>query len=360
MGNEQSEIHNKWLTCIPKILKDFTISEESGPSDSCNMDSDGDSDCDDANVCSEQSRLIENAIINNNSEKLLHLLHDTNPNVPLNEKKENALIIAIKLSHLEMVDILLSSGHCNKDFINIHSCSPLDIALITAFDNCFEPRHSICWQIVSRLLDYQAEPSCKDAMMYVIRTAFKYERDSFIHQLIRTLIEHASSLKIHELLLEMLHRHQPMLESSIDPFMKNVSSFSIKLIKIHNRNVLPIVISAFVYYLESHWNCKQTKAYVFRRLVVYATVAGWHWSSKEILHISKVGEDLAQWCRFWPSRPGSLCHLSRLVIRSNTHLPLMEMLKELTLPETIKDYILLKDVDNLFSKNDWRIESVLF
>ncbi|XP_041371110.1 uncharacterized protein LOC121384683 [Gigantopelta aegis] len=358
MGNEQSEVHNKWLTCIPKIIREFSISESNVSSNAYIMDSDTDSDSDD--VCSEQSQLLETAVVDNDREKLLEALHDTNPNLPLNEKKENALIVAIKLSHLEMVNILLSTDHCNKDFINIHDCSALDIALITAFDNSIEPRHSVCWQIVSLLFDHHAEPSCKDAMMYIIRTAFKFEHASFIHRLIQTLIEHASSYRIHETLLEKLHRHQPMLTNSIDPFLEHASAFSIKLIKLHNRNILPLVMSAFVYYIESHWDSKQIRARVFMQLVVYATVAGWHWSSKEVLHISKVCEDLAQWCRCWPSRPASLCHLSRVVIRSTTPLSMTDTLRGLSLPETVKDYIMLKDVDNLFSKNDWRIESVLF
>ena len=96
------------------------------------------------------------------------------------------------------------------------------------YDNQKEPRQSVCWEIVELLLNAGAEPSCPDAMLYVVRTALKLNDDIFISRLISTLIKCSTSVELHTLLLCKLHRNQPMYSGNSDEFFCQASDFTMK------------------------------------------------------------------------------------------------------------------------------------
>lgn len=116
---------------------------------------------------------LENAVTHNDVAQLRALLLKTSINVPLNDKQETALMIAIKHSHLHIVQLLMNSSECDLTVQNINNYSPFDIAVITAFDSRQGPSHNLCWEIVYLLMRAGAEPACPEAMLYVFRTALK-------------------------------------------------------------------------------------------------------------------------------------------------------------------------------------------
>ncbi|XP_046581466.1 LOW QUALITY PROTEIN: uncharacterized protein LOC124288918 [Haliotis rubra] len=307
-----------------------------------------------------KSRALENAIINNSSSELDGLLKHINVNLPLNDRQETALILAVKLSHIDMVQILLKQKHCDKNYVNISNCSPLDLALVTTFDNRLEPRHEICWQIVSVLLENHAEPVRKDAMMYVIRTALKIEDNDFIFRIIDTCIAHATSLQFHELLLQKLHRHQPMCAGIIDPFLQHSADFTVKLLKIVNGENLCVVFNSFEYYKESHWACRETKASVFKKLILYVSGAGWHYTKADVSVIKKICPETARWCWRYESSPLSLRHHCRVTVRRSFTCFVPDALDQMQLPDTIKNYILLGEIDFLFKTKAMMLDDFMF
>nr|KAG5687233.1 hypothetical protein BaRGS_010901 [Batillaria attramentaria] len=61
-------------------------------------------------------------------------------------------MVAIKLSHIHIIELILADGSCDLSQQNINSYSPFDIAIITTFDNRQEPRHGVCWEITAQLM----------------------------------------------------------------------------------------------------------------------------------------------------------------------------------------------------------------
>ncbi|KAK6188933.1 hypothetical protein SNE40_005007 [Patella caerulea] len=296
----------------------------------------------------EMSDQLEEAIIANDTEKLKQLLQSAlNINVALSNKKESALILAVKLTKRDVVKLLLESGLCDINRHNVNQYSPLDVALITTFDNRREPRHSECWKIVSLLLQNGAEPSSRDAMMYVVRTSLKYIDDQFINQLIDYFLLGTYSPMAHELLLTKLHRSQPIYEGIIDHFLVKISLLTIKIIKQANMATLSQIVSTFVYYIDSHWNSKELEIKTVRRLVLYSSAAGFKWRNSDITLVKRVSEELALICQKQAIHVPSLQHICRVKVRGCVKKSVFDVTNKLTLPNSIKQYLLLDDIDKL-------------
>lgn len=347
MGNQPMKPRNLWPTsCMPRVMRhgydgqDMSRDEERNGSERTLP----------SVLCAHEADELENVVINNDVDRLQYLVkQNIDVNVPLNERGETALILAVKVSHVDIVNILLTSSKCNKNCLNINNCSALDIAMITAFDNRLEPRHTVCWDIIKSLLSSSSEPACKDAMMYVIRTALKYCDEDFIHKLINLAKEHSFSSKLHELLLQKLHRHQPIYIESLDPLLTNVSDFTTKLLKNANQTELPYIVNSMLYYLESYWSSKENKISVVKKLILYATGAGWLWLPQQLSFIERVNPNLAHWCAQQKCRPASLKHCTRNSLRQSFISIVSDGLVNLVIPSILRDYILLEDVEVLLN-----------
>lgn len=307
---------------------------------------------------------LENVILNDDIDSLKQLCHEKkiDINLQLNEKGETAVLLAVKLSRIDMVKLLLLTPDCDKNSLNVNNFSPLDVALVTAFDNRLEPRQSICWQVIECLLQKGAEPNNRDAMMYVIRTALKHCDEQFIYRLILLAKEFSCSTILHELLLQKLHRYQPVYIDSLDPFFICVSEFTIKLLKNANAVKLCEVVNSMIYYLESYWHSREKKIFTFQKLILYATAAGWEWTDQQMVYINRVCPySLGVWCRNQRKYPISLAHLARKTFRQNVHDFIPEGLDRLPdrLPSAIQNYILLKDIDEfLVSDEDMKMADI--
>ena len=282
-------------------------------------------------------------------------------NTELNEKGETALILAVKLSRLNIVKVLLLTPNINRTCVNVHNFSPLDVALVTAFDNRLEPRQTVCWQIIECLLQVAAEPSSKDAMMYVIRTALKYCDEEFIYRLILLVKEFSNSTILHDYILEKLHRYQPVYIESLDPFFICCSEFTIKLLKNAYGVRLCDIVNSMIYYLDSYWHCSEKKIAIFRKLVLYASAAGWDWTPQQMVYIKRVCPYyLSTWCKNQKFYPMSLGHLARKSFRRNTQCLIPQSLQGLpyTVPAPIQHYIMLKDVDELLAGSKFSMADI--
>ena len=307
---------------------------------------------------------LENIIISDDTEQLREICvsQKIDINLHLNEKGETALILAVKLSHIEMVKTLLMTESCEINSLNNHDFSALDVALITAFDNRLEPRQTICWEIIECLLQVGAEPSSRDAMMYVVRTALKYLDEAFLYKLILLAQEYSFSVMLHELLLQKLHRYQPVYMENLDPLLINVSTFTVKLLKSANSESLVLTVNSMVYYLESYWHSRPDKISTFSKLIIYATGAGWRWTPEQLQHLSRVCPSLGAWCKAKQHSAMSLCHIARCSFRQNVQCLIHEGISQLPyrIPDSIRDYLLLKDVDQITSEKSFKISEVTF
>lgn len=306
---------------------------------------------------------LENAILNDDVDQLKKICDEkkVDINIQLNEKGETALILTVKLSKLEMVKLLLLTADCDKNCLNAHSFSPLDVALVTAFDNRLEPRQTICWQIIECLLQVGAEPNSKDAMMYIIRTALKFCDEEFIYRLILLAKEFSKSTVLHELMLQKLHRYQPVYIESLDPFFMCASDYTIKLLKIANGVKLCDIVNSMIYYLDSYWHCRTNKVTTFQKLILYASAAGWDWTETQMVYINRVCPFiLGTWCKNQRKYPNSLSQLARKSFRRNVQTFVPDGISGLPyrIPEGIKDYIMLKDVDELLQEEELKLVDV--
>lgn len=219
---------------------------------------------------------------------------------------------------------------------------------VMVFDNQKEPRQSACWDILQLLLEAGAEPSCPDAMLYVIRTALKLNDDQFIFRLIRTLTDCSKSLDLHTLLLCKLHRNQPMYSGlSSDTFFERASDFSVKLIKLHNsKEGLQQIVACFPYYADSRWDVRDRKSCLFIKLIIYLSVAGWKWTDQADLHcIARISSALAQWCYQQLRTVPSLTHACRIALTSS---PLArQFIIPSDVPQILLNYLNFADIDSL-------------
>ena len=325
-----------------------------GPEESC---SSNDSHLSDA-------ARLENIVLTDDLEELKKVCLEPklDLNLQLNDKRETILMLAVKLSNLEMVKTLLVTPVCDKNYQNVQYFTPLDVALVTAFDNRLEPRQTICWNIIQCLLQVDAEPNSKNAMMYVIRTALKENDERFIYHLILLAEEFSFSTMLHELILQKLHRCQPVYMESLDPIFACAAGFTIKLLKNANGNNLWKVINSMTYYLDSYWHSSSDKILTFKRLIIYATGAGWQWSVPQLKYINRVCLTLVTWCKEQRSCPSSLCHLSRLAYRHNLQCQMSHSFEKLPhkVPDAIKDYIMLKDIDDIVHTDNFSMSEVHF
>lgn len=386
MGNHQSlSNHLLHSSCVPNRRQSYpphagryqllSIGEsESGSitsnaEDGVNTDEEtGSLNSDEDSVCEErlsEAVELENIILNDDNERLKRICEEKkiDINIQLNEKGETALILAVKLSKLEMVQILLLTPECDKNSVNVQGFTPLDVALVTLFDNRLEPRQTICWQIVECLLQVGAEPNSRDAMMYVIRTALKFCDEEFIYRLIHLATQVSDSVVLHELILQKLHRYQPVYMESLDPFFLCASAFTIKLLKSASKTRLCDIISSMSYYIDSYWNEKENKMNTFQKLVLYATAAGWEWKEEQLEYISRVCPNiLGIWCRRQKLYPISLSHLARKSFRNSIQTLIPEGIERLStsIPHAIRDYILLKDVDDVLQEPDFKLADIQF
>lgn len=306
---------------------------------------------------------LENAILMDDTKQVEKICEEKkiDVNTQLNEKGETALILAVKLSRIDIVKILLLTPSINRDSVNVHNFSPLDVALVTAFDNRLEPRQTVCWQIIECLLQVAAEPSSKDAMMYVIRTALKYCDEEFIYRLILLVKEFSNSTILHDYILEKLHRYQPVYIESLDPFFVCCSEYTIKLLKNAYGARLCDVVNSMIYYLDSYWHCSEKKIAIFQKLVLYATAAGWDWTPQQMTYINRVCPfNLAKWCKSQQLYPVSLSHLARKSFRKNTKCLIPDSVKGLpyTVPVPIQHYLMLTDVDEFLAEKKFNMADI--
>ncbi|ESO88367.1 hypothetical protein LOTGIDRAFT_165808 [Lottia gigantea] len=308
---------------------------------------------DNGNGAPKISDIIEEAVITDDTTRLKEILKST-PNVSkaLNKQRESALILAVKLTKYDIVKVLLESHFCDANKLNVNNFSPLDVALITTFDNRLEPRHSVCWKIVSLLLEHGAKPSSRDAMMYVVRTAFKYIDDQFINQLIEIFLNGTLAPIAHELLLVKLHRSQPIYDGNTDHFLMKISWLALKIIKQTDMASLCDIINSFVYYVDSHWTSRDCQVRTLRNLVLYASATGRSWKKHEILLVNRVSESLANWCQNLQVHVPSLQHLCRVTIRQSAKRSVNDLTENLSLPNSLKQYLLLCDVDKIIELNN--------
>lgn len=125
------------------------------------------------------------------------------------------------------------------------------------------------------------------------------------------------------------------------------SFFTVKLIKTTTWQKLPGLIQTFVYYMESHWSRRFLKEKIYRRLVLYASAAGWQWSASDLVLIRNTSQTLAQWCQNLQCSPLSLSFASRLSFRKKCEQSVSFCLTFINIPDAVKEYILLGDVDLL-------------
>ena len=351
MGNHNAKGHSLWPThCMPNLTEPRLVDEEDPSGDNSSQ--------------SPDILILDNLITNNDFEELEKFVNQTkvDVNVELNEKKETPLIIAVKLSHIECVRVLLDRSVCSKNCLNVNNCSAFDMALITAFDNRREPRHSVCWGILRLLMEANAEPVCKDAMMYTVRTAFKFQDDQFLQRLITTVQECSNSILFHELFLNILHRHQPIYVDPLDPILINMSDFSLKLLRWAPACDLEFIIHSLFYYLECYWKSRRKKLRTFYKLIVYTIAAGWVWHAANVYHISRSCPHLAKWLVQVMKTPFSLAHLSRASFRQHIVCPLPEAIEGLPypIPQSLKRYLLMEDMDDLCSLDNLNLNDVFF
>lgn len=346
MGNYQHTGRQLWAhQCMPRgALQGFRYSL------SGNSDTESESDDRETLSCSDLEK-FQNAVVNNNVCVLKDLINSNHVdlNVPINSKDETALMMSVKLSHLDMVQALLNFPNCNNNCHNVYHFSVLDAALITLFDRRDTDDCERCWEILVVLLRVKSEPLSKDAMTYVIRTALKQQDTDFIKRLIHTFTQVAKSTSLHLYLLEKLHRHQPIYPGDLDPILEQMTEFTISLLRSASLLALRQVVHSMVYYLESYWKCRGRKTQVFQRLVVYASGAGWNWTSQQIAFIEKVSPGLALWCCRSKTVPPSLSHTCRLSFRASLPCSVNQAIDSLPhgLPDLLKKYLLLHDLDNL-------------
>ncbi|XP_052795352.1 uncharacterized protein LOC128228223 [Mya arenaria] len=345
-----------------------------GESETASVGSTGNTDEDAASLQSEEADSaynewlsdtaeLENVILSDDIEQLQKICDEKkiDINIQLNDKGETALILAVKLSKIEMVKTLLLTPNIDRNCLNVQYFSPLDVALVTAFDNRLEPRQTVCWEIIECLLQVDAEPSSKDAMMYIIRTALKYCDEEFIYRLILLAKEFSNSTMLHEIMLQKLHRHQPVYIESLDPFFICISEFTIKLLKNANGSRLCDIVNSMIYYLDSYWHCRTNKMTTFQKLILYASAAGWDWTPQQMDYINRVCPYLlSRWCKIQKLYPISLSHLARKSFRLNTQSPVPESLLSLPyrVPDALKDYIMLKDVDEFLDGDEINIKDI--
>ncbi|WAR00703.1 F186A-like protein [Mya arenaria] len=335
-----------------------------GESETASVGSTGNTDEDAASLQSEEADSaynewlsdtaeLENVILSDDIEQLQKICDEKkiDINIQLNDKGETALILAVKLSKIEMVKTLLLTSNIDRNCLNVQYFSPLDVALVTAFDNRLEPRQTVCWEIIECLLQVDAEPSSKDAMMYIIRTALKYCDEEFIYRLILLAKEFSNSTMLHEIMLQKLHRHQPVY----------IEKFTIKLLKNANGSRLCDIVNSMIYYLDSYWHCRTNKMTTFQKLILYASAAGWDWTPQQMDYINRVCPYLlSRWCKIQKLYPISLSHLARKSFRLNTQSPVPESLLSLPyrVPDALKDYIMLKDVDEFLDGDEINIKDI--
>lgn len=310
-----------------------------------------------------ESSELENVILSDDTEQLQKICTEQkiDINIQLNDKCETALILAVKLSRIDMVKMLLVTQNVNKNCVNNHDFSPLDVALVTAFDNRLEPRQTFCWEIIECLLQVGAEPNSKDAMMYIIRTALKYCDEEFIYRLILLAKEFSNSIILHELMLQKLHRHQPVYIESLDPFFICISEFTIKLLKNANGSRLCDIVNSMIYYLDSYWHCRTNKMTIFQKLILFASAAGWDWTPQQMDYISRVCPYLlSHWCKGQRMYPFSLSHLARKSFRRNSQCLVPDSLAALPfrVPASLRDYIMLRDIDGLLDCEEVNIRDI--
>ena len=372
MGNQQGGAGNQLLsTCVPHRhscprttrYRHLSLPDsESSASGIGADDEDSEIEEDDDLSLDSDAAELENIIISDDTDRLKEICftQKIDINLHLNEKGETALILAVKLSHIEMVKTLLTTPSCKISSVNNHEFSALDVALITAFDNRLEPRQTICWEIIECLLQVGAEPYSRDAMMYVVRTALKYCDEEFLYRLILLAQEHSHSVVLHELLLQKLHRYQPVYIESLDPLLISVSAFTVKLLKNANEKSLVHTVNSLVYYLESYWHSRTNKISTFSRLIIYATGAGWKWTPQQLTHLNRVCPSLGSWCRSSQCCAMSLCHIARSSFRKNIQCLVSKGISELPdrIPDAIRDYLLLKDVDQITEEKNFKILEV--
>lgn len=370
MGNQQSSPGNQLLSrCVPGRRSCYRSGRyrhlslpDSESSTTSGMGDDDESQTDDDSSLENNAAELENIIILDDTDQLKEVCvtQRIDINLHLNDKGDTALILAVRLSQIEMVKALLTTPSCEINSINNNDFSPLDVALITAFDNRLEPRQTICWEIIESLLHAGAEPLGRDAMMYVVRTALKYSDVAFLYRLIRLAQKHSYSAILHELLLQKLHRYQPVYMESLDPLLISVSAFTIKLLKSANEKLLAQTVYSMKYYIESYWHSRPDKILTFSRLIIYATAAGWRWTPQQLQHLSRVCPSLGAWCQKRQSSAMSLCHISRCSFRKSAQCLIQKCISQLPdrLPDAIRDYLLLKDVDQITQVENFRISEV--
>ncbi|RUS80175.1 hypothetical protein EGW08_012064 [Elysia chlorotica] len=259
---------------------------------------------------------IESAIINNDTTVLEKILTQADVNMCLNWKRDSPLFLAVKLSHVSVVQMLLVSPGCNLTHLNANSYSALDLALVIAYDNQREPRQSACWAIVEMLLKANAEPSCPSAMLYVIRSALKLMDETFLCRLINTLVTYCVSVHMHQLLLCKLHRNQPLYAGERgDELLEQASDFTVKVIKRHSdKPSLVRIIACLPYFADSHWTSRERRRAVILKIAVYLSILGWVWS--DVYSLAQISPSLARLCYRLPRTVPSLNHLCRLAVLS--------------------------------------------
>lgn len=300
--------------------------------------------------CSKDfSSKVESAIINNQVEQLEELLLQTDINMCMNQRQDSPLLLAVKLSRCAVVEALLASPGCDLAHQNINYYSPLDLALVMAYDNQKEPRQKACWQILEMLLTAGAEPASPDAMLYVIRTAFKVCDDTFILRLVNSLVKYSSSLDIHTLLLIKLHRNQPLYSGDTDHLFIQAANFTMKLIKLPPSGRikdLPQIVACLPYFFDSYWESKELRENLFIKLIVFLTSVGWKWTNRSDLdYIANVSHCLSQWCRQQCRSVPSLLHICRLTLmQSPTSRKLVNPSK---IPVMLFNFLNFQDIEEL-------------
>lgn len=371
MGNQQAGTGNQLLsTCVPgrrscprsgRYRHRSLPDSESSASGVGGDEDDSELEVDDLSIENDAAEL-ENIIISDDTDQLKEICvtEKMDINLHLNEKGETALILAVKLSHIEMVKTLLMTKSCEINSVNNHDFSALDVALITAFDNRLEPRQTICWEIIECLLQVGAEPSSRDAMMYVVRTALKYLDEEFLYRLILLAQEYSNSVILHELLLQKLHRYQPVCMESLDPLLISVSAFTVKLLRNGDEKSLVHTVNSMVYYLESYWHSRREKILTFSRLIVYASGAGWKWTPQQLTHLNRVCPSLGAWCKRSQCSAMSLFHIARCSFRKSVQCLIPKGISKLPdrVPDAIRDYLLLKDIDQITQEENFKIGEV--
>lgn len=341
MGNQQVKGQHVWPTsCMPGIAREL------------HSDSSTDHDPDVSESEEDESLIdpseMENAISNNDAEEVGRLVsRGFDLNLPLTDTSDTALILAVKNRHFSIVEKLLTYSRCKKNCLNANNCSALDMALLTTFDAQNDPAYDSCWKNIECLMKANAQPVCKDAMMHVIRTALKYCNEEFLYKLFQVSVDCSNSSKLHELLLQRLHRHQPIYAFSIDSLLKSVSAFSIKLLRNCKNSDREFVVNSLIYYLDSYWDSRLNKFEVVQKLILYATAAGWKWTDQQIGHIDHVNPAFGSWCKKQSCMSQSLCHISRVSFRRSVDSNMSAVVNAVELPNSLKQYVLLKDIDEL-------------